>query len=317
MRAALFLFVPLAIVGCGAGETSYSAESASARSTSASAKAVVSAASAAPQADAYDREGAGESVKGRLASVETPTEVPRLVVRNAQLGLRVASVEEGERRVGDVARVLRGSVEGSQGSDLASAPPSMSVTLRVPETRFDEALRLLERLGTRTSKNVSSEDVSAQEVDLDARLKSLRVQEGAYRAILSGARRIPDVLEIQEKLTGVRTGIERIVAQRRGLGDQAARSTIVVELTQIAGPAKATPVPVEPNWLATTWSDATGSLFGIGRGIASLLLWLVAMSPIWAPLSAVALYVRRKVRRDLASNAGKGVHPAVPPVARG
>lgn len=234
---------------------------------------------------------AGEA-RATLAANETPA-MPRMVVRSGELTLRVEDVKKGERGVEEVAKREGGLVEASQGTDLAGPNPSLSVTIRVPEGRFDETLDLLEAQGTRLGKTISTEDATAQTVDLDARLKSLRVQEDAYRAILGAARKISDVLEVQERLTGVRTEIEQIVAQRRTLGDQAARSKIVVSLTQSSRPQSPAP---EPDWLAQTWGDATGALRATGRALASLALWLVAMLPIWLPLALIAAWGYRRTR---------------------
>ncbi len=279
MRALPWVFFSVVLVGCGAGASSSQSD----RADFAAKAAVGGMTVAAP---------AVEGRQAKLASNETPA-VPRLVVRDADLTLRVKGVESAERRVAQVARSVGGDIEASQGSDLAGPSPSMSVTLRVPEGRFDDALASLEGLGTRLGKTISTEDVTAQAVDLDARTKSLRVQEEAYRAILANARRISDVLEIQERLTGVRTEIERIVAQRRTLGDQAARSKIVVTLQQALTPAAAAP---DPDWVAQTWGDATGALRGVGRGIASLGLWLLALLPVWLPLTLVGTWTWRRTR---------------------
>ena len=277
MRVAPFLLFVVLLAGCGQASNTDSATLASAAKARRSG--VGAAEAMAPQAGG-----------ARTASVETPA-APRLVARNAELTLRVKSVESAERQIGRASRSVGGLVEASQGTDLAGPTPGMSITLRVPESRFDEALRLLEGFGTRLGKTISSEDVTAQAVDLDARARSLRVQEEAYRAILAAARRIPDVLAIQEKLTGVRTEIERIVAGRRDLGDQAERSKIVVTLSQALTPMAA---PPEPDWLVQTWGDATGTLRSCGRGLASLGLWALAMLPIWLPVVLVGVFLARR-----------------------
>lgn len=279
MRAVPFVVVALVLAGCGSGAV---------RDASLDA---VAKAPARPESFAAGKAAVGDSA-AKLASNVTPA-APRLMVRDASLTLRVKGVEAAERRVAEVARSVGGDVEASQGSDLAGPNPSLSMTLRVPESRFDAAVAGLEGLGTRLDKTISTEDVTAQAVDLDARTKSLRVQEEAYRAILANARRIPDVLEIQERLTGVRTEIEQIVAQRRTLGDQAARSKIVVTLQQALTPAAPAP---DPDWVAQTWGSATGALREFGRGFASLGLWSVAMLPIWLPTLFLASWAWRRFR---------------------
>ncbi len=303
MRAAPLLLVPfIVLVGCGKGG---SADMAVTRSTSESLGA------AAPMADGKAASGlaafrsgrngavggvAAAQVQARTAAYQVPVAVPRMVVRNGNLNLRVKDIKIAEAQVRNVARGASGSVDASEGTDLAGPSPSLSMTLRVPEGRFDATMASLEGLGERLGKTISSEDVTSQAVDMDARVRSLRVQEEAYRAILAAARRISDVLEVQQKLTEVRTEIEQIVAQRRTLGDQAARSTIVVSLAQTAPVVVPSKTPDAPGWFASTWGDATGSLLSVVRALASLALWLTVMSPVWLPLGAVAWIVWRRTR---------------------
>lgn len=234
---------------------------------------------------------------GRLTSTAgSPTpQVLRLIIRNADLTLRVDTVDAAERKVARIARSVGGDLEGSQGTDLSGPSPSLTVTLRVPENRFEEAISQLESLGVRLGKTVRTEDVTTQAVDMDARLKSLRVQEDAYRAILSAARKISDVLEVQERLTGVRTEIEQIVAQRRNLGDKAARSTIAVNLTQVLKPAAAA---AEPDWARQSWGEATGALRGFGQALATVAIWGTALIPIWLPVGLVLLFALRRGRKE-------------------
>ena len=294
MRAAPLLpLLVLLLAGCGKGDREARMAAAMDAPEASAFKMPMGGMAAAAKAEMPLADGRTGTDQARTASMETPV-APRMVVRDAELTLRVKSVEGVERQVGGTARSVGGIVEASQGTDLAGPTPGMTITLRVPEARFDEALRRLEGLGTRLGKTIASEDVTAQAVDLDARVKSLRVQEEAYRAILAAARRIPDVLEIQEKLTGVRTEIERIVAGRRDLGDRAARSRIVVTLSQVAPPPAPLVAAPEPDWLGGTWGDATGALRAFGRTLASLGIWALAMLPIWLPILLVGVFLVRR-----------------------
>lgn len=287
MRAVPLVFLALVVVGCGQGDAYHSSDVA-ASSPMAEMK------SAAPMADQAKAKSAA-GAQAQLASLKT-VPAPRLIVRNADLTVRVSKIGEAERSVSQIARAEGGGVEASQSADLAGPSPNMDITLRVPVDRFEDTLTRLEGLGTRLSKTISSDDVTTQAVDMDARLKSLSVQEDAYRTILGGARRIPDVLEVQERLTSVRTEIEQIVAQRRDLGDQAARSKIVVSLTQALVPQAPA---VEPDWASQTWGAATASLKGFGRAIASLGIWSFAMLPIWLPIGLAVLFAVRRTRKGI------------------
>ena len=75
---------------------------------------------------------------------------------------------------------------------------------------------------------VETQAVTNQVVDLSARIANLRTTEAALQAIMAQAAKIPEVLEVQGKLTEVRGEIERLTAQKVNLEGQAAFGTLAV-----------------------------------------------------------------------------------------
>lgn len=222
-----------------------------------------------------------------LASVTRPQ---RSVIRQANLSVRVAEVEKAEREATKIAARAGGFFDSANATDLASAKPTMQISLRVPVEAFERVLGELEGLGTRMSKTVSTDDVTGQIVDLDARLKSLAAQEQTYRDILGRARTVGQVLEVQRVLGEVRAEIESMAAQRKSVAGLAALSTISLTLEQeavVSGPA------ADPQWLQQTWGEATTAMGDLLRKLAALLIWLLVLSPIWGP---VVWLVGRAVR---------------------
>ena len=74
----------------------------------------------------------------------------------------------------------------------------------------------------------SPQEVTAQVVDLHARIKNLRASEDALVAIMDRAGRIDDVLSVQLRLEDVRGRIEQLDAQRDDLAGRAALATLTV-----------------------------------------------------------------------------------------
>jgi hypothetical protein len=87
-------------------------------------------------------------------------------------------------------------------------------------------------------------------IDLGARITNLRATEAALQKIMEQATKIPDVLDVQSKLTEVRGEIERLVAQKLHLEDQAAYGTLVVTFV----------LPVQPvvEEVKAGWDPAAG-----------------------------------------------------------
>ena len=227
-------------------------------------------------------------------STETPS-FQRQVVRTGTLTVKVANVEEAERQVTNKVRSWRGYVENTESSDLESEHPTMTMVVRMPEDRFDDAMREFEKLGIRTSKTISGEDVTAQIVDMQARLKNLRAQEETYRQILRQTRRVGEVLQVQQEISRIRGEIESMDAEMQSLKKLAALSTITLTLEQ--RPAGKPAEDHDSGWAADAWANATGALGTAFKAISTAAIWMFVYSPIWLPIVIVLWLVTKRLMR--------------------
>jgi hypothetical protein len=121
------------------------------------------------------------------------------------------------------------------------------------------------------------------------------------------ATRIPDVLEVQAKLTEVRGEIERLVAQKVHLEEQAAFGTLAVTF---ALPAPPVVEEVKAGWDPAADADAAaGTLIKIGQRGASLGIWVAIVGvPIGLALLALGLVtlIGWRVARGPAADPGDG-----------
>ena len=291
---ALSILLPLAflIAGCSAGD--HGAESARSESMKDMSGAKLA---SSPQPEGEGLAGGGYKGKvmrqpNRSEAPEAPPTMARQVIRRAELAIRVPNVEGAEREVNALVRSWQGYVESAGSTDLATDNPVLNMAIRVPVERFDSGIAKLESLGVRLSKTVSSEDVTGQIVDLDARLRTLRAQEETYRGLLRKATNLDSVISLQDKLTEVRGTIESMSAQRKTLGGLASLSSISLRLEQ---DASAHPAPKDPNWLAQIWGESTTSFGGALRVVTGLLVYVLVFSPFWLPLVWLA---RKAIRTE-------------------
>lgn len=217
----------------------------------------------------------------------------RKVVKTASLDVRVKSIDQAEAKVTSYVDGVRGYVENSTSSNLDGKSPSMTLTVRVPQQKFSEAMTTFEKLGERTAKDIQSSDVTQAIVDMDARLKNLRSQEETYRAILRSARKIGEIIDVQERLSVIRGEIESMQAQRDSMSKLAALSTITLTLSQRPPPEEA----VAGGWVEDTWSSATHALGGALKSLSVMGIWILVYAPLWVPLSIVALWGWRRALR--------------------
>ncbi|HEV8339155.1 MAG TPA: DUF4349 domain-containing protein [bacterium] len=156
--------------------------------------------------------------------------IGRQIVHGATLGVEVVSFEDGSRALVRIAESTGGFVSDSTAAQ--AEPPSGTFTLRVPASRFSEALEQVEALGKVTGRQVRGEDVTEEFVDLQARIRNLEAHERQLITFMDRATRVPDLLAIEQELTRVRGEIEQLTGRLRFLANRVEMSTIQVTLRE-------------------------------------------------------------------------------------
>lgn len=200
--------------------------------------AIVSGVLSADAAQFSSASGASSGVSADAKAVAGPTPAGHGSVAPAQARVvKTATLDVSVRRdaVAKVADAV-GHVAAGQGGYVAEvernsgAAKSATLTVRVPATAYDATLRELRRLGKVTGESLGGHDVTGTIVDLDARLRSLRVQEQALNALMTKANTVGETLQVAQTVGEVRTQIEQLAAQQAQLVDQADFATITVNV---------------------------------------------------------------------------------------
>ncbi len=242
--------------------------------------------------------GAPEDTSDAVTPADTA-----LVVKTGTLSLEVEDLDGTLVRARSVVVGAGGFISGSDESRSGERQVA-SITYRIPAERWDETLaglRALEGI-TVDSEKTDAVEVTGQVVDLEARITNLRATESQLQAFLGQAGDIPDLLEVQRELTGVREQIERLVAQTTELRDQASFGTLTVTYQ--------TPIVVvavneaQLGWdPAREFDRAVAQIILVGQGFASLGIWLLVVAlPIvlgFGLLIGIALVLSRRFGRRL------------------
>lgn len=220
-------------------------------------------------------EGSGSSGAGAGGSPAAP-EQPSPPVDSAKViktGSLDLEVREGAFG-GTVDRItaqvigLGGHIAESTTSE-SSETPSGSIVARVPAGSFERLLADLRRFGEVKAVSSKGTDVTAQFTDLAARLTALTATRDRLSAVLSEAANVPDILAVQDRITGVQVEIEQIQGQQRLLEDQTAFATLAITLGEPG--AELIKVESEPNeGLGQAWDDARRRF---GDSVENLVSW--------------------------------------------
>jgi hypothetical protein len=168
-----------------------------------------------------------------FASMDASQPAPdRMVVRTGNVQMVVGSISQAMDGVTRIAGVYSGYVVTSQ-QGLQGERNVGSISIRIDAQYFDRAFADLRALAKSvTSESTTSQDVTEEYIDLDAKEKNLEATETQLRKIMEAATKTEDVLSIQRELTSVRTEIEQAKGRMQYLERTSSTSLIQVQMEE-------------------------------------------------------------------------------------
>jgi large-conductance mechanosensitive channel len=176
-------------------------------------------------------------------------------------------------RVVDAAARLGGTVLSSDATSDDEGLTSGSVTVRVPADDYDALLTAVADIGTVRERSIRSEDVSAEFVDLEARLRHNEAQERFYLSLLGRAEDVEDAIAVQQRVDDIQQTIEQIKGRLSFLEERTSFSRLTVELFEAGSAFQQSPA-AQPTF-AYYWETAGNALvrvLGMGLVVATVLL---------------------------------------------
>jgi len=238
------------------------------------------------------------------------------IIRTGTMTLDVSDIAKALRTARDAIVGLGGYVGASSTSDQGDKP-SAEITYRIPADKWEPALDSLRSLNGLTTKVVTEHteavEVTAQVVDLDARIANLRASETALQGIAEKATKISDVLEVQAQLTATRGQIEELTAQLKDLNDRAGYATLTVSYNV---PLVAVQVAAKGWEPATVVDEAAATMVAVLQNLATAGIWFaIVWLPILLVLGVLSLIAVRIGRRLGLGRPRAGGAPPTAPVA--
>lgn len=157
----------------------------------------------------------------------------RKVIHQAQLELKVKNLEKAQMKIENKVDEYDGYVVESNVYREDEELVEGTITVRVPEARFQDFLADSEGEASEVvGRNVTGQDVTEQYVDLKARLKSKRAVEERLLAFMQDAKKTEDLLKISSDLAVVQEEIEQLTGQMKYLENQTSYSTVTITFIQ-------------------------------------------------------------------------------------
>jgi len=217
------------------------------------------------------------------------------IVKTGELQIRVhrgTFVEQFQKAIA-IAERYGGYVQTS--STSGTKVRSGTMVMRVPADKFALAVGDLRLLGTVLYQEVAGVDVTAQFVDLAARLKNAEAQEASLRKLLAAAPTVDATLRVNRVLSDTELKIEELQGQLRVLQNRADLGTIHLAISEEGAEVVAPPTDQVKNPPITkAFRQGVAGFLGV---VFSVIVGLGYLLPVIV-VALVAWLVVRRVRRS-------------------
>ncbi|HEX8320161.1 DUF4349 domain-containing protein [Longimicrobium sp.] len=182
-----------------------------------------------------------------------PPGVPgqRAVIQQAGLSMVTDSLARLHRAADSLTVALGGYV-----GEAELRESDLHMSLRVPAPALNGVLDQLSGMGTVKRRTVRRQDVTAQVVDVEARLGTLRTVRDRLRAYLGNAAATADLVAIERELARVQGEIDVLEAQQRMLSTR-------VDLAEVSLDARRPRILGPLGWLVSGVATLIEKLFVI------------------------------------------------------
>lgn len=197
----------------------------------------------------------------------SPTEVvERKLIRNGTLEFQTDEVKKTKTEVEKICKELNAYISSESENNLGERL-QYNQLIRVPAIQFDALLARLEPLALKIeNKNISTEDVTEQFIDVEARLKTKKELEARYKEILKLAKTVEEIVSIETQIANVRSEIESMEGRLNFLKNQVAFSTLHVTYYETIG---------------TDFGFASKFVHSLKEGWDNLLAFIIFLVNIW------------------------------------
>lgn len=166
-----------------------------------------------------------------------------------------------------------------------------NITLRVHNSNFLNFIQEISQgIDHFDRKNIASQDVTQEYIDLESRMNSKKTLEKRYLQLLSKANKVSEMIEIERKLAEIREEIEAKEGQFKYMKNQIAMSTVSLEMyTNNALESGET-----ASFGGKIWNSVKQGL----NGLSSFLLGIINIWPFILIFVVVFLLIRKKFKKQ-------------------
>ena len=215
------------------------------------------------------------------------------IIKNAECRFKVSNVDSITQLMQQLVKRHGGYI-----SDMRFQHNTVTLenrcTIRLPQQHFESVLfELSEYAEFIDFKNINSEDISEEYIDLQSRLNTKLTVQARYESILRNkAKTVEEVLLTEEKLRKLQEEIEAAQGRLKYLNSKVALSTINIDLYETVSHVE------EPETYIQTYGSKIKESLSFGWNLLkNIFLGILYLWPLWFILLIFLMFWRYRKRK--------------------
>jgi hypothetical protein len=226
----------------------------------------------------------------KLASPGKPqSDIPQKIIKKALIRFETNDLESTFAQIQKAIIANKGTVQNdSEGKDYDNI--YRNLTVRVPSQNFDTFLKSIsEGVSYFERKEISSDDVTEEYIDLNSRLNTKRKLEARYIEILQKATKVSEILEIEKQISTIREEIEAKQGQLKYLENRVSESVITIEFYKTIAEKEG----VKASYGSKIWTAIQSGFFSL----SGFFIWILSVWPFIIVFCVLAYFIRKRFKR--------------------
>lgn len=154
------------------------------------------------------------------------------IIKDGYLELEVKGIENVKRSIDTILKKYNAYYENDQYTN-SEYQSNYSLKIRIKASSFDQMINnVMDIDGVVKNKNINARDVTDDYYDTESRLNSSKKYLNRYYDLLSKAKSIKDIMDIEEKIQKIQIEIDSYEGRLKYMDDQVSYSTLNLTLTE-------------------------------------------------------------------------------------
>ncbi len=223
------------------------------------------------------------------------------IIRNGTIQMETLSFDETVKQILNKTSSLGAYVQSSNvsGKSIEAKLSQQSrrgvFILRIPKTKFDSFILDVGNLGSITSQQISTEDVTSTYFDTQAHLKSLTIQEERLLELLKKTGELKDVIVLEKELSTIRYEIEGLTGTLKKWDNLIDFCTLNIEVSEVYK-IKENPVSFVDK-IVNGFTSSVKSLLYFSKGFIVLISTVIPFLLVLCIIILISRYIYKYIKK--------------------